>query len=58
MFKEKYIDYGGTGSFGKNIQKLFYQNIKPNKIIIYCRDELKQFEMLKSLMILYALFYW
>ena len=37
---------GGTGSFGKNFIQLLiknYKNIK--KIIIYSRDELKQFEM-------------
>ncbi|KAA6224562.1 MULTISPECIES: UDP-N-acetylglucosamine 4,6-dehydratase (inverting) [unclassified Campylobacter] len=36
---------GGTGSFGKTYTKILLQNYKPNKIIIYSRDELKQFEM-------------
>ena len=36
---------GGTGSFGKNYTKILLKNYKPNKIIIYSRDELKQFEM-------------
>ncbi len=36
---------GGTGSFGKKFTELLLQNYKPNKIIIYSRDELKQYEM-------------
>jgi len=36
---------GGTGSFGKRFVKTVLQNYKPEKIIIYSRDELKQFEM-------------
>ena len=36
---------GGTGSFGKQYTKTLLKHYKPNKIIIYSRDELKQFEM-------------
>lgn len=36
---------GGTGSFGKEFVKIVLQKYKPNKLIIYSRDELKQFEM-------------
>ena len=36
---------GGTGSFGKQFVRTILRNYKPNKIIIYSRDELKQFEM-------------
>jgi len=36
---------GGTGSFGKQFVRTILKNYKPNKIIIYSRDELKQFEM-------------
>jgi UDP-N-acetylglucosamine 4,6-dehydratase len=36
---------GGTGSFGKKYTQTLLQHYKPNKIIIYSRDELKQFEM-------------
>jgi len=36
---------GGTGSFGKQFVKTILHKYKPNKIIIYSRDELKQFEM-------------
>jgi UDP-N-acetylglucosamine 4,6-dehydratase len=36
---------GGTGSFGKKYTKIILEQYKPKKIIIYSRDELKQFEM-------------
>ena len=36
---------GGTGSFGKQYVQTLLSNFKPKKIIIYSRDELKQFEM-------------
>ena len=36
---------GGTGSFGKKYTQILLQNYKPNKIIIYSRGELKQYEM-------------
>lgn len=36
---------GGTGSFGKKFIKTVLQNYSPKKLIVYSRDELKQFEM-------------
>jgi len=36
---------GGTGSFGKKYTEILLKKYKPNKIIIYSRDELKQYEM-------------
>jgi len=39
---------GGTGSFGKKYCEVLLQNYKPNKIIIYSRDELKQYEMAQN----------
>lgn len=36
---------GGTGSFGKQYTKTLLERYTPNKIIIFSRDELKQFEM-------------
>ena len=36
---------GGTGSFGKQYVKALLKRYRPNKIIIFSRDELKQFEM-------------
>jgi len=46
MFNNKNILItGGTGSFGKMYTKMILAQYKPNKIIIYSRDELKQYEM-------------
>jgi len=36
---------GGTGSFGKMYTKTLLERYKPKKIIIFSRDELKQFDM-------------
>ena len=36
---------GGTGSFGKKYTETILKRYRPNKIIIFSRDELKQFEM-------------
>lgn len=36
---------GGTGSFGKQFVRTILSRYRPNKIIIYSRDELKQYEM-------------
>lgn len=36
---------GGTGSFGKQYTETLLNRYKPKKIIIFSRDELKQFEM-------------
>ena len=36
---------GGTGSFGKKYTETLLERYNPKKIIIYSRDELKQFEM-------------
>jgi UDP-N-acetylglucosamine 4,6-dehydratase/5-epimerase len=36
---------GGTGSFGKMYVRVILEKYKPKKIIIFSRDELKQFEM-------------
>ena len=36
---------GGTGSFGKMYVQVILEKYKPKKIIIFSRDELKQFEM-------------
>ena len=46
MFNNKSILItGGTGSFGKQYIRTILNNYNPKKIIIYSRDELKQFEM-------------
>lgn len=36
---------GGTGSFGKKCTSIILKRYKPKKLIIFSRDELKQFEM-------------
>lgn len=36
---------GGTGSFGKKFTKMVLERFKPKRLIIFSRDELKQFEM-------------
>ena len=36
---------GGTGSFGRQYARTILARYKPKKLIIYSRDELKQFEM-------------
>ncbi|MDR3491482.1 MAG: UDP-N-acetylglucosamine 4,6-dehydratase (inverting) [Gammaproteobacteria bacterium] len=46
MFNNKTILItGGTGSFGTECVKTLLNQYKPKKIIIYSRDELKQYEM-------------
>ncbi|MBU2426217.1 MAG: UDP-N-acetylglucosamine 4,6-dehydratase (inverting) [Gammaproteobacteria bacterium] len=46
MFNGKNIFItGGTGSFGHKYTQTLLERYKPNKIIIYSRDELKQYEM-------------
>lgn len=46
MFNDKSILItGGTGSFGKRYVKTILERYKPRRLIIYSRDELKQFEM-------------
>jgi UDP-N-acetylglucosamine 4,6-dehydratase len=46
MFDDKSILItGGTGSFGKQYIKTILERYKPRKLIVYSRDELKQFEM-------------
>ena len=38
---------GGTGSFGNKFIKMTLQNYNPKKIIVFSRDEMKQWEMAK-----------
>ncbi|MFA6136922.1 MAG: UDP-N-acetylglucosamine 4,6-dehydratase (inverting) [Sulfurimonas sp.] len=49
MFNNKNILItGGTGSFGKKYTEIILSKYKPNKVIIFSRDELKQYEMAQS----------
>ncbi len=46
MFNNKSILItGGTGSFGKFFIRTLLQQYQPHRIVVYSRDELKQFEM-------------
>ena len=46
MFDSKSILItGGTGSFGKKYVKTLLERYKPRRLIVYSRDELKQYEM-------------
>ena len=46
MFNDKTILItGGTGSFGRHCVKTLLERYSPKKVIVYSRDELKQFEM-------------
>jgi UDP-N-acetylglucosamine 4,6-dehydratase len=42
---ESILITGGTGSFGKRYVKTLLERHRPKRLIIYSRDELKQFEM-------------
>ena len=49
MFNDKTILItGGTGSFGRKFIEMTLQKYNPKKVIIYSRDEMKQWEMAKS----------
>ena len=46
MFNDKSILVtGGTGSFGKKFIEILLKKYNPKKVIVFSRDELKQFEM-------------
>jgi UDP-N-acetylglucosamine 4,6-dehydratase len=46
MFNDKSILVtGGTGSFGRCFTRLMLQRYRPRRLIIFSRDELKQYEM-------------
>jgi UDP-N-acetylglucosamine 4,6-dehydratase len=46
MFNDKVILItGGTGSFGRQYTRTILEGYRPRKLVIYSRDELKQFEM-------------
>lgn len=46
MFNDKSILItGGSGSFGHQYVRMILENYQPKKLIVYSRDELKQYEM-------------
>lgn len=49
MFDDKVILItGGTGSFGKTVTPMLLEQYNPKKVIIFSRDEMKQWEMAKD----------
>lgn len=49
MFNDKVILItGGTGSFGRQLVKTLLTRYTPKKVIVYSRDELKQYEMAQT----------
>ena len=45
-FKNKtFLVTGGTGSFGKTLVRILLKSYNPKKVIVFSRDELKQYEM-------------
>ena len=40
---------GGTGSFGQRITRTIMKNYEANNLVIFSRDELKQFNMMEEL---------
>ena len=50
MFNNKSVFItGGTGSFGRKFINTILKNYKPQKLIVFSRDELKQYEMQQEL---------
>ncbi|MEE4184978.1 MAG: UDP-N-acetylglucosamine 4,6-dehydratase (inverting) [Gammaproteobacteria bacterium] len=46
MFNDKSVLItGGTGSFGRKYVRTILERFKPRRLVIYSRDELKQYEM-------------
>ena len=46
MFNNKSILItGGTGSFGQEFVKTILRDFKPSRVVVFSRDELKQYEM-------------
>ena len=48
MNKKTILLTGGTGSFGYQFIKYIFTIYKPLKVIVYSRDEFKQYEMSKT----------
>lgn len=49
FFNKTILITGGTGSFGKRFCQIINDKFSPKKLIIFSRDELKQFEMQKEI---------
>ena len=49
MNKKSILITGGTGSFGKKFIDILLKKFKPRRLIVYSRDEQKQFQLQKKL---------
>jgi len=50
MFEDKVILVtGGTGSFGRQFVKTVLATSRPRKVVVFSRDELKQYEMAQEI---------
>ena len=47
--KKNILITGGTGSFGKKFIDMVLKEYKPNKLVIFSRDEQKQYEMAQNI---------
>ena len=45
FYNKSILVTGGTGSFGESFVKMTLQKFHPKKIIVFSRDEMKQFYM-------------
>lgn len=45
MLNSSWLITGGTGSFGKKALEIILKELSPKKVVVFSRDELKQFEM-------------
>ena len=43
--QESILVTGGTGSFGKKFVEIMLRDYRPQRLVIFSRDELKQHEM-------------
>ena len=46
--KKRILITGGTGSFGHAFVRMTLKKYNPKRIVIYSRDEMKQWEMAKK----------
>ena len=45
--KKSILITGGTGSFGHKFVEMLLERYEPTRIVVFSRDELKQYEMAK-----------
>ena len=45
---KKILITGGTGSFGKKFIEILMKNHLPSRVVIYSRDEQKQYQLVQN----------